>query len=80
VEDLDQSELEEGEKRIIISLRAVGEGDISSIIFRRALLDKEANVYMLPASNYIDKADMIHSAVYSKKTFFDNACASQIDS
>lgn len=79
VEDPDQSELEVGEKRIIISFRAVGEGHISSIVFRRALLDKEANVHVLPVSNYIDEAEMIHSAVYSKKTFFDNAFTTQID-
>jgi hypothetical protein len=40
VEDFDQSDLEIGEKRIIISFRATGEGHISSIIFRRAILDK----------------------------------------
>ena len=34
VEDPDQSDLEEGERRLIISFRAVGEGHISSIVFR----------------------------------------------
>ena len=37
VEDPDQSDLVEGEKRVIISFRAVGEGHISSVVFRRAL-------------------------------------------
>lgn len=37
VEDIDQSGLEMGEKRVIISFRAVGEGHISSIVFRRAV-------------------------------------------
>ncbi|MES2111367.1 MAG: glycosidase, partial [Bacteroidota bacterium] len=36
VEDPDQTELQEGERRVIISFRAVGEGHISSITFRRA--------------------------------------------
>ena len=38
VEDPDQSDLVEGEKRVIISFRAVGEGHISSVVFRRALI------------------------------------------
>ncbi len=78
VEDLDQSELETGEKRIIISFRAVGEGHISSIVFRRALLDKDANIQVMPASNYIDEADLVSSAVFDKKTFFDNAFSPNI--
>ncbi|MFW6095964.1 MAG: glycosidase, partial [Bacteroidota bacterium] len=34
-EDPDQSGLNEGEKRIIVSFRATGEGHISSLVFRR---------------------------------------------
>ncbi|MBC7418234.1 MAG: glycosidase, partial [Pedobacter sp.] len=41
IEDPDQTDLVEGEKRIIISFRAVGEGHISSIVFRRAILDAD---------------------------------------
>lgn len=66
VEDPDQSELEAGEKRVIISFRAVGEGHISSIVFRRALLDREANIHLLPASSYIDEAEMVSCAVYAR--------------
>src|SRR5579862_181404 len=46
VEDPDQNELKNGEKRVIISLRAVGEGHISSITFRRAMLDKDNNIFI----------------------------------
>ncbi|EJL60227.1 hypothetical protein PMI10_03910, partial [Flavobacterium sp. CF136] len=38
VEDFDQTGLEAGEKRVVISFRATGEGHISSIVFRRAIL------------------------------------------
>lgn len=79
VEDPDQSELEVGEKRVIISFRAVGEGHISSIVFRRALLDKDANIHVLPAGNYIDEAEMVRSAEYTKKDFFERAYTSQIN-
>src|SRR5882672_11554468 len=44
VEDPDQSDLHEGEKRVILSFRAVGEGHISSIVFRRAFLDAQNNI------------------------------------
>src|SRR5882757_2204901 len=47
VEDPDQSELQEGVRRVIISFRAVGEGHISSITFRRALIDKFNNITVL---------------------------------
>ena len=70
VEDPDQTELEMGQKRIIISFRAVGEGHISSIVFRRAVLDQDANIHLLPAGGYIDEAETVRSAVYHKQAFF----------
>ncbi|HCN84797.1 MAG TPA: glycosidase [Sphingobacteriaceae bacterium] len=79
IEDPDQSELEEGEKRLIISFRAVGEGHISSISFRRALIDKHSNIHVMPGSNYIDEAEVIRNATYNKKLFFEKAVASMVD-
>src|ERR1700744_5039277 len=77
--DPDQSELEEGERRVIMSFRAVGEGHISSITFRRALLDKYNNITVMPAGNYIDEAEIVRNAVYNKKLFFDKAVITQIN-
>lgn len=51
VEDLDQSNLVEGEKRVNISFRALGEGHISSVVFRRALIDSHNNIHVLPSGN-----------------------------
>ncbi|MHA6250285.1 glycoside hydrolase family 130 protein [Pontibacter sp. CAU 1760] len=73
VEDPDQKELEEGQKRVIISFRAVGEGHISSIVFRRALLDQDCNISVDPVGNHVDEAEIIHSAAYEKGLFFNNA-------
>jgi predicted GH43/DUF377 family glycosyl hydrolase len=78
VDDPDQGELEEGERRVIISFRAVGEGHISSITFRRALIDKNNNITVIPAGNYIDEAEIIRNAVYNKKLFFEKAVTTQI--
>ncbi|MXV52745.1 glycosidase [Pedobacter sp. HMF7647] len=79
IEDPDQSELEDGEKRLIISYRAVGEGHISSIAFRRAMIDKNNNITVIPAGSYIDEADVVRNAKYQKKLFFDKAVTSMID-
>ncbi|MBL4676001.1 MAG: glycoside hydrolase family 130 protein [Mucilaginibacter sp.] len=79
IEDPDQSELEEGQKRLIISFRAVGEGHISSITFRRALVDKDNRITVLPAGDYIDEAEIIRNAVYNKKLFFEKAAITQIN-
>jgi predicted GH43/DUF377 family glycosyl hydrolase len=79
VEDPDQSDLVEGEKRVIISFRAVGEGHISSVVFRRALLDQNNNITVIPAGNYIDEAEVVKNAVYNKKLFLKKAVDSHID-
>ncbi|UEG54923.1 glycoside hydrolase family 130 protein [Mucilaginibacter daejeonensis] len=79
VDDPDQSDLEEGERRVIMSFRAVGEGHISSITFRRALFDKNNNITVLPAGTYIDEAEIVRNAVYNKKLFFEKAVTTQIN-
>ncbi len=79
VEDPDQNELKDGEKRMIISFRAVGEGHISSITFRRALVDKDNNITITPAGDYIDEAEVVRNTIYNKKLFFDKAVATRIN-
>ena len=69
VEDFDQTFLEKGEKRIIISFRATGEGHISSIVFRRGILDKENNLQVMKVGDHIDKAEITHKKLYNKKRF-----------
>lgn len=69
VEDFDQSDLQNGEKRIIISFRATGEGHISSIVFRRGILDKNNDLQVMKIGNNIDKAEVVHKTLYSKERF-----------
>lgn len=69
VEDFDQSGLEYGEKRVIISFRATGEGHISSIVFRRGILDKNNNLQVMKIGNNIDKAEIVHKTLYNKERF-----------
>ena len=42
----DQSNLNKGEQRFVISLRATGEGHISSIIFKTGIIDKDGSVLL----------------------------------
>jgi len=70
VEDPDQGNLEEkGQKRIIISFRATGEGHISSIVFRRGIIDKNHNVKLLPMGGMVDVPEIVKRHVYDKKMF-----------
>jgi predicted GH43/DUF377 family glycosyl hydrolase len=69
VEDPDQSGLQEGEKRVIISFRATGEGHISSIVFRGGILDRENNLQLKPTGKLVDEAEAIRNYVYKKEIF-----------
>jgi len=79
VEDPDQTDLTEGQKRVIISFRAVGEGHISSIVFRRAIIDQNNNITVIPAGEYIDEAEVVRNSIYNKKLFLKKALEAKID-
>jgi predicted GH43/DUF377 family glycosyl hydrolase len=69
VEHPDQSETGPGEKRVIISFRATGEGHISSIVFRTGVLDKNNNLIVEPVSKMLEEAEHIRRHIYNKKSF-----------
>lgn len=69
MEDPDQSELRPGEKRVILSFRATGEGNISSIVFRSGILDRNNNLTVEPVGKMLAEADVIKQSVYNKKGF-----------
>jgi predicted GH43/DUF377 family glycosyl hydrolase len=73
IEDIDQSGLEEGETRVIISFRAVGEGHISSIAFRHGTINRDNEIKLIQAGNYVEEAEVIRNATYHKNSFFQNA-------
>lgn len=79
VPDPDQTNLEEGQLRVLISFRAVGEGHVSSVVFRRAMIDKNSNISVIPAGNYIDEAEKVHNMVYNKKLFLKKAQEADIN-
>jgi predicted GH43/DUF377 family glycosyl hydrolase len=69
VEDPDQSELLQGEKRVILSFRATGEGHISSIVFRSAVIDRNCDLIVDPVGNMLAEADRIERHIYDKTSF-----------
>ena len=69
VEHPDQTEIAYGEKRVIISFRATGEGHISSIAFRTGVLDKNNNLTIEPVGRMLEEAEHIQRHIYDKESF-----------
>jgi len=58
VEDPDQSGAAAGEKNVIVSFRATGEGHISSLLFKRGKLDKDAMIHFEPSGKYMNEGQV----------------------
>jgi len=69
VEHPDQTELQPGEKRVILSFRATGEGHISSLVFRSGVIDKENNLSFESRGKLLEEAKSIKQHVYDKQSF-----------
>lgn len=63
------NELEKDEMKVIMSFRAVGEGHMSSVVFRSGILDKNGDIRMDTLSHQVEMAKIIHSTEYSKEDF-----------
>jgi predicted GH43/DUF377 family glycosyl hydrolase len=63
----DQQGLSPGEKRFIMSLRATGEGHISSIIFRTGTVDQQGNISLDAPAGYCRILQKNNDALYDKK-------------
>jgi predicted GH43/DUF377 family glycosyl hydrolase len=65
----DQSYLDKGSLRFIMSLRAVGEGHVSSIVFRSGVLDRDNTFVFDPVSHYVERPDIHFNPVYDRHLF-----------
>ena len=65
----DQSLLAEGSMRFIMSLRATGEGHISSIVFRSGIVDKNLSFNFDSVSEYVETPMIVHDPFYEKSKF-----------
>jgi len=69
VQHPDQNHLEKGSLRFIMSLRAIGEGHVSSIVFRSGLLDEHNTLFFDPLSNYVETPEVHVNPVYDRPLF-----------
>ncbi|MDO9529806.1 MAG: glycoside hydrolase family 130 protein [Syntrophales bacterium] len=71
VEDPNQGNLQEGQKRVIVSFRAIGEGHISSIVFRGGTITRDNELIFGPAGRFVDLPETVKRHVYDKKHFLE---------
>ena len=69
VPDPDQAHLPEGHLRFIMSLRATGEGHISSIVFRSGIIDKNNSVIFNSAGDFVETPRVQVDSVYDRHLF-----------
>ena len=65
----DQSHLKKGSLRFVMSLRATGEGHVSSIVFRSGVLDRHNTFLFDPISDFVETPDLQLDAVYKRDIF-----------
>ena len=82
----DQSDVPAGSLRFIMSLRATGEGHISSIEFRTGMLSPGGDISLAPVSRFVTVPQVVPNPSYRKRRFivklhemgFDNECTTAI--
>lgn len=72
----DQQNLQAGEQRFIMSLRATGEGHISSIVFQTGIVDGDGNISLDASSGYYTCLKKNSHVPYSKE--FILKCATSV--
>jgi predicted GH43/DUF377 family glycosyl hydrolase len=65
----DQADLPPGAIRFILSLRATGEGHISSITFRIGVIHPDLRIEVLPTTGYLTEPRQIPNPLYEKALF-----------
>jgi predicted GH43/DUF377 family glycosyl hydrolase len=82
----DQNGVAAGGLRFIMSLRATGEGHISSIEFREGIISPDGHIELTPVSRYVSLPEVLPNPGYRKKRFmiklhemgFDNECTAAV--
>lgn len=65
----DQTDLPEGARRFIVSLRATGEGHISSIVFRSGVVSQACRIRLDEPGRYVTSPDQVPNAEYDNHLF-----------
>jgi len=69
VPDPDQTDLPPGALRFILSLRATGEGHISSITFRSGIIHHDQRIEVFPPSGFLTEPRQVPNPQYEKALF-----------
>ena len=75
----DQSGAPEGWRRFIVSLRATGEGHISSITFRSGLVDPEMRIHLDEPTRFVTAPELVPNTLYDKVLFLRKLVELRID-
>jgi len=75
----DQNGMTEGALRFVMSLRATGEGHISSIEFRAGTIDAEGCIILDPVSRFVTVPEVVPNPSYKKKLFISKLSEMGID-
>ncbi|MFC1535132.1 glycoside hydrolase family 130 protein [Thermodesulfobacteriota bacterium] len=70
---LDQSDLQEESARYILSFRAIGEGHISSIVFRTGIIDRNNHFITDPVGPLLERPVIEMNHTYDKNAFIAKA-------
>jgi predicted GH43/DUF377 family glycosyl hydrolase len=71
VPGIEQPELSQGRLRFVMSLRAVGEGHVSSITFRSGTIEADGNVQITPTDLEVHQLKRKENQTFSKAAFID---------
>jgi predicted GH43/DUF377 family glycosyl hydrolase len=61
--------VQKGQTRVIFSFRATGEGHISSIVFRSALVDRDNSIFLESVSPFLGTPEIVLNATYDRELF-----------
>ena len=64
-----QDEAAEGSTHFVMSLRATGEGHISSVVFRRGVIDRDNRIRIEPVSQYSHRLQVVENREFKKQTY-----------
>jgi predicted GH43/DUF377 family glycosyl hydrolase len=64
-----QNQMKKGQTRVIFSFRATGEGHISSIVFRSAIIDQDNSIFLEPISPFLGTPEIVLNATYDRELF-----------
>ncbi len=64
-----QNNLKKGQTRVILSFRATGEGHISSIVFRSAIIDRDNSIFLESVSPFLGTPDIVLNSTYNRELF-----------